>query len=73
MRKKVTVKRQCSICGETKKIKLTAKEHEKYLVYLREGGLIQEVLPKVAPADRELLRGMDGVCGKGWKMYFGQR
>lgn len=63
--KKVTVRRQCSICKETKEVQLTAEEYENYLVYLNSGNLlIQDVLPNVAPLKRELLRFMGGVCSE---------
>lgn len=71
--KKVTVRRQCSICKKTKEVQLTAEEYENYLVYLdTRSMLIQDVLPNVAPPERELLRFMGGVCSECWNKYIRQ-
>ena len=71
--KKVTVTKQCTICKEYKEVQLTEEEYENYLIYLDSRSvLIQDILPDVAPQDRELLRFMGGVCGDCWNKYFCQ-
>lgn len=71
--KKVTVTKQCTICKEYKEVQLTEAEYENYLVYLDSRGvLIQNILPDVAPQDRELLRFMGGVCSDCWNKYIRQ-
>lgn len=71
--KKVTVTKQCSICKEYKEVQLTEEEYENYLMYLDSRSvLIQDILPDVAPQDRELLRFMGGVCSDCWNKYIRQ-
>lgn len=71
--KKVTVTKQCTICMEYKEVQLTEEEYENYLIYLDSRSvLIQDILPNVAPQDRELLRFMGGVCSDCWNKYIRQ-
>lgn len=71
--RKVTVTKQCTLCKEYKEVQLTVEEYENYMVYLDSRNiLIQDILPDVAPQDRELLRFMGGVCSECWNKYIRQ-
>lgn len=56
------VQQVCPYCNQIKTVYLTEEEFENWLRYLDGGLLIQDMLPNVSNADRELLRG--GMCGE---------
>ena len=67
-----TVNCRCSFCGKNYTFELTDKEFEMYYEYLYEGKYcIQDIFPNRTPAERELLRGRGGMCGKCWDKIFG--
>ena len=45
-------------------VKLDEDQHERYLMWLRDGGLIQHMLPELSPAIREQL--LSGICPEDW-------
>jgi len=61
----VEVKGQCPECGGLWVLNVTEAQREK----LRAGALIQDALPEMPPAERELL--LSGICGKCWDKLFG--
>lgn len=66
---KKEVKIICPNCGQERMVLLTEEECESWKRYLHGEGMIQNMLPDVPHADRELLRG--GMCGECWKEMFG--
>lgn len=67
---KIEVQRECTVCHKTISVLLTQQEYENLQRYLGGEGHIQDMLPNVSIADRELLA-MSGICGKCWKRLFG--
>ena len=69
-RDKIEVRKECTVCHKTISVFLTQQEYENLERYLKGEGFIQDMLPNVARADRELLA-KSGICGKCWKRMFG--
>lgn len=59
----------CPVCKQLRTVCLTDEEFYNWGRYLQGEGLIQDMLPDVPKAERELLRG--GMCGSCWRSMFG--
>ncbi len=66
--KQCNVSIECPCCGKVKDIFMTLEEYINYAAYQNGYGLIQQMLPNIPAADRELLAG--GMCGECWKEKF---
>jgi CRISPR/Cas system-associated protein Cas10 (large subunit of type III CRISPR-Cas system) len=66
--KTIKIERTCPHCGKRKEILLSDQEMENFLLYCSGEGLIQDMLPNVSAADRELLVG--GMCKDCWNELF---
>ena len=60
----VTLHKQCISCHENFAVSVPAEGYVKW----QKGDLIQDAMPEVSVADRELL--ISGVCGKCFDMMF---
>ncbi len=58
------ITRVCPICGKGSATVLSVKEYQAFGRYALRGGLIQDVLPRMAPALREYLRGEGNPLGE---------
>ena len=61
-----TVSIQCRSCGETKQVVVDPQDMKKWK---EEGAFIQDALPYLSPADRELL--ISATCGECFDNMFG--
>ena len=65
----IKIQRICYKCKTEKIFEFTAKDYKKYLQWVYKDLLIQEALPNINAADRELIKG--GMCGECWNKIFG--
>ncbi|MDD3362683.1 MAG: hypothetical protein PHW34_13525 [Hespellia sp.] len=66
---KITVEKRCPQCKQIKSLELSETEYVNLLLYEAGEGFIQDMLPNIAPPERELLKG--GMCGQCWRELFG--
>lgn len=69
-RDKIEVQKECTVCHKTISVFLTQQEYDNLQRYLEGEGHIQDMLPNVSRAERELLA-VSGICGKCWREMFG--
>ena len=63
------VERQCGMCGQKSRIKLSERELEAYERYLKGDELIQDCLPTLNRVEREFLK--SGYCTDCQELLFG--
>ena len=65
---KVTITKQCPMCGECYDISLTEDQRERYFRSWNREVLIQDALPELNPMEREFLK--TGYCPKCQRLLF---
>jgi hypothetical protein len=56
--------RTCVVCGTARPVHCTEEQYQAW----ENGALIQQAMPDVPPAEREML--LSGICAECWKTTF---